>query len=92
MAHLKAAACPAHHSPLHNSHLLRIADAVGDLDRPMLALQAVGQLTHPTSAAPDSITLELVDRTALGYLLEVIEQDFVRVRAAITNTIDCEEI
>ena len=92
MALPQAAACPAQPTPFQSNHVLRIADAVGDLCRPMLALQAVEQLTHPTSAVPHSITLDLLDREALGYLLTVIHLDFQRVVADIENVIQGETV
>ncbi|RMX07415.1 hypothetical protein EBQ24_08750 [Allofranklinella schreckenbergeri] len=69
--------------------MLSISDAVGMVDRPLRALQAVEQLTHPTSAQRGSIDLQLLDREALGYLLTVIYLDFERtlsnVRAVIAQ-------
>ena len=91
MALPQAAACPAQPAPHSSKHVLRIADAVGDLCRPMLALQAVEQLTHPTSSQSNSITLDLLDREALGYLLTVISLDFQRVVAGIENVIQGEQ-
>lgn len=70
--------------------LLRITDAVGMVDRPLRALQAVEQLMHPSSCRSGSSDLSLLDRESLAYLLTVIYLDFERTLCDVRSTMQGE--
>lgn len=62
------------------SDLLSISDAIFAIQDPVQALQAVGQLTHPSKAV-DGVDLSLVDRQSLAYLLTIIHKDLANAVA-----------
>lgn len=67
----------------------RIRDAVDDLQRPLMALQALEQLTHPVFNTPDDFSQ--VNREAFAHLLTVLVGEFTRAIAHVQTTITHQE-
>jgi hypothetical protein len=78
---------PSHVLPSRQPHVVRVLDAVDDLDRPLGALRAIEALTEMGRAGAQ-VELPGLNRPDLASLLCLVANDLAQVQASARQALD----